>query len=95
MGEDNRRPLAPQGSADFGPLDPFLILRRRDDSLAVAARAPGNVISIAPLRIVPDPPRRRLLICPCCQRPFVISEWPNGTVRLTPLPKSPDDDISF
>ena len=95
MSEDNRRPSAPQGSVAFDELQPFLILRRNDGSFSVAARATGNVVSIAPLVSVPDPPRRRLLLCPCCHRPFVMSEWPSGVVRLYPLPKQPDDDIPF
>jgi hypothetical protein len=34
--------------ADLGPLEPFLILRRRDDdSLVVAARAPDGIIHLA------------------------------------------------
>jgi hypothetical protein len=83
----------PARQADIlGPLDPFLILRRQDGSLAVAARAEGNVISIAPLRAIPDPPRRSLLECPCCGRPFILSEWPTGMLTLSPFRPRPGDD---
>lgn len=95
MSEDNARPPAPQGLADFDELQPFLILRRNDGSFSVAARATGNVVSIAPLVAVADPPKRSLYECPCCGRPFILSEWPNGRMTLTPLPKAPDDDIPF
>ena len=96
MSEDNRRPSAPQGSVAFDELQPFLILRRNDGSFSVAARATGNVVSIAPLVVsIPDPPKRKLFQCPCCDRWIVLSEWPNGVMRLTPLPKAPDDDIPF
>jgi hypothetical protein len=78
----------------FGSLDPFLILRRQDGSLAVAARAEGNVISLAPLRGIPDPPRRKLIQCPCpdCGRWLVWSEWPDGHTTLAPLSTTPHDD---
>jgi hypothetical protein len=92
VSEDNRRPSAPQGSVDFDHLEPFAILRRNDGSFSVAARAEANVISIAPLRAIPDPLKRRLYECPCCGRPFILSEWPSGVVRLYPLPKTPPDD---
>jgi hypothetical protein len=97
MSEDNRRPSAPQGSVAFDELQPFLILRRNDGSFSVAARATGNVVSIAPLVAIPDPPKRRLYECPCCGRPFILSEWPDGHATITPIPKPPDDssDIPF
>ena len=72
-------------------LQPFLILRRRDGSLAVAARALGNVISLAPLVGVPDPPRKRLLECCCCRRAIILNEFKSGMTTLTPLPKTPRD----
>ena len=76
-----RRQHPPQD--DLGPLEPRYILRRRDGSLAVAARGEGNLISLAPLVVIPHPPRRTLLECPCCRRPFIMSEWPNGMMTLT------------
>jgi hypothetical protein len=95
MSEDSRRPPAPQGLADFDELQPFLILRRNDGSFSVAARAENGIISLAPLVSVPDPPKRKLFQCPCCDRWIVLSEWPNGVMRLYPLPKAPDDDTHF
>jgi hypothetical protein len=97
MTEDSRRPPAPQGSADLGPLEPFAILHRNDGSFSVAARASGNVVSIAPLVAIPDPPKRRIFECPCqgCGRCIVMSEWPSGMVTVVPLSKPPDDDIPF
>lgn len=87
MDEDSSRPHAPQATIDLlGELQPFLILRKRDNSLAVAALGEGNLISLAPLVVIPDPPRRTALLeCPCCRRPFVMSEWPNGMMRLRPF----------
>jgi hypothetical protein len=82
--------------ADLGPLEPFLILSRADHSLVVAARARDGIIHLAPLIAVPDPPRRRLLECPCCDRWIVWSEWPDGRTTLTPLSKQNDNgDIPF
>ena len=96
MSEIKGSSAAKQDGDDLGPLRPFLILKRASGGYAVAAYAEDNkIISLAPLRIVPDPPRRRLIECPCCDRWIVISEWPNGMMTITPLPKAPDDDIPF
>lgn len=73
---------APQ---DVGDLEPYLILRRRDDSFVVASRAASGVIVIAPLIAVPDPPRQSLIECPCCGRGIVMSRWPNGSMTLKPF----------
>ena len=49
-------PAAQQDAVDaIGALDPFLILRKRDNSLAVAARDENGVIHIGALRIVAYP----------------------------------------
>ncbi len=73
--------------------EPFLVLRRRDGSYAVAARSPdGSFIELAPLRLLPPPPRRRLYDCPHCGRFFVLSEWADGRRTLEKLTRPHDDD---
>jgi hypothetical protein len=82
-----------QADDTIGPLDPFLILRKRDNSFAVAARAEDGVIYVGPLRIVPDPIHKRLFECPCCGRGVIMTEWPDGALKLEPLsPTLHDDD---
>ena len=76
-----------------GPLDPFLILRKRDNSLAVAARDENGVIHIGALRIVSDPNHKRIIECPCCRRGILLTEWSGGVLKLEPLsPTLHDDD---
>jgi hypothetical protein len=85
----------------FEELTPFAVIRRSDGEVAIAARATGsNVISVAPLRLLPPPPRRRLFYCPCreCGRPFILSEFRDGHSTLVPLSEvdtSSDDGIPF
>ena len=86
--------IAPPPHFLQGDLEPFLIRRRRHDwSLAVAARAEGNVISLAPAsRAIPDPPRRK---CPCadCGRWLVCSlNRPDGHATLTLFKPHPGDE---
>ena len=77
----------------FGPLEPYLILRRNDGSFVVPARDENGVIVIAPLIGIPDPPRRKLIQCPCpdCGRWLVWSEWPDGHATLAPFKPHPGD----
>ncbi len=75
----------------FGPLEPFLILRRHDGSFSVAARDENGVIHLGALRAIPDPPKRKLISCPCCDRLIVLSEWPDGSLTVTPFKPRPGD----
>ena len=87
-------PAAQQDAVDaIGALDPFLILRKRDNSLAVAARDENGVIHIGALRIVADPNHKRVIECPCCRRGIILTEWSGGVLKLEPLsPTLRDDD---
>jgi hypothetical protein len=86
--EDKSESGAEQG---LGDLEPFAIVKL-GDAFAVASRAEGNLISVAPLRAIPDPPHRTLLQCPCrdCRRWFVMSQWPSGVMTLKPLSDDPE-----
>ncbi len=99
MSQTIAEPRVRQGCEPPADLEPFLILRRRDDSLIVAARASDGVVYLAPLRSVPKPPRRKLIECCCCGRPLVWSEFEDGHATLLPIEKQPcaaaDDDIPF
>jgi len=72
--------------------EPFLLIHRRDGSFSVAAGAPDGTIELAPLRVLPDPPRRKPLECPCCDRWIVLNEFADGTMRLEPLSKPLHDE---
>jgi hypothetical protein len=96
VSESKGSPATPQDVV--GDLTPFLILPRNSGGFSVAARASDGTIHIAPLIAVPDPPRKRLIQCPCkgCGRWIVWSEWPSGVATLTPLSQQRlDDDIPF
>jgi hypothetical protein len=87
-------PRARQDAADtIGPLEPFAIIRRQDGSFTVAARDENGVIHLGALIGIPDPPKRKLLQCPCadCGRWLVWSEWPDGHATLTPFKPCPGD----
>ena len=59
--------------------------------VAVARDAQG-VLYIEPPIIVPtrpDPPKRTLIVCPCCYRSLIWSEFPDGSATLEPFRYDP------
>lgn len=71
---------------------PILIARRKDGAEVAVARDAQGVLYIEPPIIVPtrpDPPKRTLIVCPCCYRSLIWSEFPDGSATLEPFRYDP------
>jgi hypothetical protein len=64
---------------------PVYIAGRDDGTYAVVARDAAGVLHIEPPLIVPTRLRQRLYHCPCCQRPFLLTERSDGSATLAPF----------
>jgi hypothetical protein len=70
---------------------PVYIAGRDDGTYAVVARDAAGVLHIEPPLIVPTRLRQRLYHCPCCQRPFLLTERSDGTSTIAPFSCEIDD----
>ena len=84
MSDTESRPNPALTQAAF---EPIAVYERKDGSFCVFARTPDGTIEIAPLIAVVDSPkaRKRLLECPCCGHPFILTEYADGPTILTPF----------
>lgn len=64
---------------------PVYIAGRDDGTYAVIARDAAGVLHIEPLLIVPTRIRQHLYHCPCCNRPFILTERSDGSATLAPF----------
>jgi hypothetical protein len=81
------RPSPPAQAVDG--LTPLYIAGRDDGTYAVVARDPNGVLFIEPLVVVPTRIRQHLYHCPCCDRPFILTERSDGTATLEPFSGEP------